>query len=258
MDHPMVQQQLAPYAESYAPAEPEFQFTPTQREKDFALLVASGAAPTEALSACGIVSEADTLNLPRAQLYRMATRLLSSEAVQERIDYYRILHNHNLSVTADRLRQELAAISFADIAEAFDPGTGQPHTNPHDIPRHLRAAIKEFYIDKDGVTRFKLHDKLKAAQMVGDLEGHFDEANKAKAPQVTINLAQQTNITTASEDDSRPVLALTSKSLSSDGNGNSFPSPEESWGSSSEAVDIYHNDNNNDNTQPQDLPECLL
>lgn len=259
MEHP----QIAPYAESYAPAEPEFKFTPSQREKDFAQLVASGAAPIEALSACGIISEDEAITSPRSSLYRMATRLLSSEAVQERIDYYRALHNHNLSVTADRLRQELAAISFADFAEAFDPGTGQPITKPRDIPRHLRAAVKEWYVDKDGVTRFKLHDKLKAMQMVGDLEGHFDEANRTKAPQVTVNLAHQTNVhpdtTISPEGDSpqdvenfshRDALVGFSPPLPascSSNNGN----VEAGESSSGEA------DGNHDKDSDAELPECL-
>lgn len=249
MDH----QQIAPYAESYAPARPEFQFTPTQREQDFAQLVAAGAAPIEALQACGIVTPEEAATFPRARLYRMATRLLSSEAVQERIDYYRQLHNHNISVTADRLRQELAAISFSDYAQLF-ASDGRPIINPHEVPRHIRAAVKEFYVDKDGVARFKLHDKLKAAQMVGDLEGHFDEANKSKAPQVTINLASQTNIhpdvTTASEDGSLPPI--TKNESINDGNGNYLLSPEKTGEPSSEAVDDQHEPS----TEP--LPECLL
>jgi hypothetical protein len=194
----MDNRQLAPYAESYAPTEPAFQFTPTQREIDFAQLVASGAAPVEALIACDIVPEEEANNTPRPLLYRMATRLLTSEAVQERIDYYRQLHNHNISVTADRLRQEAAAIAFADFAHTHTHD-GRPITNPHEIPRHIRAAIKEWYIDKDGVVRIKFHDKKWAMQMAGDLEGHFDEANRAKAPQVTVNLAQQVNHTPQSQ-----------------------------------------------------------
>ena len=36
--------------------------------------------------------------------------------------------------------------------------------------------------------KFKLTDSLKAMQMLGDLNGHFDESNRSKAPQVTVSL----------------------------------------------------------------------
>lgn len=185
--------QYAPATQNYAPAPPNpssptgFQYATTQREDDFAQLVASGANPVEALKFTSLVTPEELKTATQATLYRLATRLLNSAAIQERIDYYALLHKQSMSLTVERLQQELAAVSYADIADAFSTD-GVPHTNPHDIPRHMRAAIKEFFVDKDGIVRFKLHDKLKAAQMLGDLSGHFNEAHQAKAPQVLVNL----------------------------------------------------------------------
>ena len=176
-------QQFSPPMQSYIPP-PEFEFVPTQREIDFAQLVASGASPAEAVLAARIVREED--NPDQKALYKMASTLLKSRAVQERLDYYLTLHKHSMAVTADRIRQEGAAIAFSDISEAFRED-GTPILNPHEIPRHHRAAIKEFLHDEKGNVKVKYYDKINAMKMVGDMEGLFDEANRAKAP--TINIA---------------------------------------------------------------------
>lgn len=177
---------FSPPAVSYMPA-PKFKYAPKQTEIDFAQLIATGADPVEAIVFSGIVTQEGADRLGRGELYRMASRLIRMEAVQERIDFFRQLHKSSMSVTVERMLQELAGMAFSDIADSYQLN-GRPHTNPHDIPRYARAAIKEFYIDKDGVVRIKLHDKLKAQQLIGDLEGYFNEAHRAKAPQVTVNL----------------------------------------------------------------------
>lgn len=179
--------QFSPLAESYI-QQPKFKYAPRPREIDFAQLIASGGAPVESLIHSAIISASDASLLSRKELYEMATRLLSSEAIQERIDHFTALHRASMEVTADRIRQEGAAIAFSDPALMQHPD-GTPITNLHDLPRYLRAAIKEFYIDNTGQPRYKLHDKLKAMQMIGDMEGHFNEAHKAKAPVVNVNLA---------------------------------------------------------------------
>ncbi len=207
---------LAPPVENYVPI-PKFKYAPNQREIDFAQIVAAGGDLVEALSISSLVTPSESKAATREQLYAMGTRLLSNPAVQERIDYYLQLHKASMNVSAARIQQELAAVSFADFALAFydedgpivsqrnpyyDPDTpgskefedkpsykaGDPITNPHDLPRHLRAAIKEFKIDKDGVVQVKYHDKLKAVHTLGEMEGHFDESNRAKAPQVNISI----------------------------------------------------------------------
>lgn len=190
---------FAPASESFLEP-PRFQYTPSIKEQDFAQLIACGGDPAESVLASQLVPMDQAEVLGRAHLYRIAANLLKSEAVQERITYFAYLHRNSMSVTADRVRQEAAAIAFADFALAYhkdliiDPDTdtitlpGAPITNPHDIPRHLRAAIKEWKVDKDGVVHIKYHDKVQALKMVGDMEGLFDEAYRAQAPQVTVTL----------------------------------------------------------------------
>jgi hypothetical protein len=143
----------------------------------------------------------------------MGTRLLSSPAIQERIDYFLVLHRASMAVSVERLQQELSSVAFSDFALLYHPvdgplvpdpfhpiddpspprlipsyRAGDPIRNPHDLPRHLRAAIKEWGYDKDGCLKAKLHDKLKAGQMLGDLQGYFAEADRAKAPQINISI----------------------------------------------------------------------
>lgn len=180
-------QQLAPAIEVYAP-QPRFKYAPPQRQIDFAQLIAAGAAPVDALIEAHIVPPHDAETTPQKVLYKMAATLLRTEAVQERIDHFVVLHKLGMESTVERIKQEAASMAFSDFALSTDPDTGDPITNPHELPRHFRAAVKEFYIDANGNHRYKFHDKIRALQMLGDLEGHFDESNRSKAPVVNINL----------------------------------------------------------------------
>ena len=207
---------FAPRAENYMP-EPKFKYAPNQKQIDFAQIIASGGDLVEALSISSLITSQEKEAASRAQLYAMGTRLLSNDAIQERIDYYLMLHKASMNVSVERIQQELASCSFADFAQVFhdtdgpivskrnpyydseNPGSkefteepewraGDPIRNPHHIPRHVRASIKEFHIDKDGIVKIKFHDKIKAVKTLGEMEGHFDEANRAKAPQINVSI----------------------------------------------------------------------
>jgi hypothetical protein len=207
---------FAPRAENYLP-EPKFKYAPNQKQIDFAQIIASGGDLVDALSISSLITAQEKEVASRSQLYAMGTRLLSNPAVQERIDYYLLLHKASMSISAERIQQELAAVSFSDFAQVHhkedgplverknlyhdpeDPNSketftepewraGDPIRNPHHIPRHVRAAIKEFHIDKDGIVKVKFHDKLKAKKMLAEMEGYMDESNRAKAPNINISI----------------------------------------------------------------------
>jgi hypothetical protein len=207
---------FAPIAENYLPA-PRFKYAPNQKQTDFAQIVAAGGDLTEALAISSLITSQEKENTSRDRLYAMACRLLNNPAIQERLEYYIMLHKAGMNISAERIRQELAACSFSDFAKVFhtkDGPTvrqlrlyppegasgddlyetvyewkaGDPITNPHHIPRYIRAAIQSFHIDKDGIVKVKFYDKLKASRLLGDLEGHFDEANRAKAAQINISI----------------------------------------------------------------------
>lgn len=178
---------FAPQAENYL-APPDFKFAATQRQTDFAQLIASGADMVDALLHSSMITSMEANTLARSRLYALAAKQLRLPAVQERVDYYRALHQHSMSVTRERIEQELAALAFSDFAEAFHPD-GAPYQNPHHIPRSLRAAIKEWSLDPLKGPKFKFHDKAVALKMLGELQGYFAEADRAKAPRVEINLS---------------------------------------------------------------------
>lgn len=210
-------EQFAPQTENYLP-EPKFRYTPSAREIDFAQMVASGADVGEALVVASLITEKERQAASSARIRRMAYKLLSTPAIQERLDYYLMLHKASMSITRERIQQEMASVAFSDFAQVFhkedgpmverpdifaepDPETGEyplklepeyragdPIRNPHHIPRHIRAAIKEWRFDKDGCLVCKFHDKLKAASMLAEMEGYMDEANRAKAPQINISI----------------------------------------------------------------------
>jgi hypothetical protein len=212
-----MESQFAPALEAYLPP-PKFKYAPDRREVDFAQLMAVRCDPVKALTLSNLVTEEEAQTRPRAQLYAMATRLLSTPAVQERLDYYLLLHQASMSISVERVEQELAAVAFSDFAQLFhksdgptvtrpdqfsepDPETGrqplvsepawragEPIRNPHDLPRPLRAAIKEWRFDKDGCLVAKFHDKLSSIKLLSEMEGYLDEANRAKAPQINISI----------------------------------------------------------------------
>lgn len=192
---------LSPTVSNYLEAQQtsvSFVYPVTQKENDFAMLYASRFEAVAALARAALITHeeealAHTDAKVHSRLLLFATRLLNNPGVQERIRHYTPYHQASLAITVDRALQELASIAHSDPADLFHP-TGAPITNPHDMPRYARAAIKEFKIDKDGVVHTKFHDKLKALQMEGDYLGMFNEANQSKAPQVTVNLQNNTNV----------------------------------------------------------------
>lgn len=203
--------QFAPPTESYIPP-PAFEFSATQKETDFAQFISIGTLDGEALLRASIITTKEFNELPEDTLLRMAYKLKRSKGVSERIRYFRILHTSSMSTTLDRMKQEASAITYADFSLLFDD-EGVPYRNPHDIPRHVRAAIKEWSWDEKGNMRFKFHDKMKSMQMLGDLEGHFDKAHAAKAPQINITLgdggeAPKTIDVTPTTDDTTPTPNL--------------------------------------------------
>jgi len=201
--HIMDNLQFAPQTESYMPV-PDFKYSPRQREVDFAQLIAAGGDRVGSLIKAAIIPLSESNKLSQPELYALACNLLRSEAVQERVDHFSILHKASMTTSAERIKQELAAIAFVDPSlvqedhTTRDPDTDVETTSTREVrdlrtlPRYVRAAIKEFYVDRDGIPRYKFHDKLKSIQMIADLEGLFNDANAAKAPQVTFNLGGST------------------------------------------------------------------
>lgn len=178
-------EQFAPPVESYLPTK-RFEYTLSQKEKDFAQLVAVGSTPAEAIVLAGILREDDPTLTP-SDYYLAAARLLKLPSIQERIAHYRDIHRQSMAISAERILQESAAMAFSDPASLFETD-GRPIRNIHQVPRHARAAIKEWGFTKDGEFKFKLYDKNKPLEFIADIEGITAEANRAKAPQINISI----------------------------------------------------------------------
>lgn len=108
-----------------------------------------------------------------------------------------------LDVTADRVRQEIAAVAMADLRDVTEWGVrkvkigfdadgkrlppdqimdavtvievDEPHIRPVDsdeLPAHIAAAVSEVSLGKDGF-KVKMHSKLQALDMLSKMLGYY-------------------------------------------------------------------------------------
>lgn len=118
-----------------------------------------------------------------------AHRVLKNPKVARRIDELRAPALQANEMTVERTIRETACVSFSDPAELFDDdGNLIPI---HKLPRHIRAAIASFKLDKDTgqVTEIKLWDKNsgldKSMKHLGLFERHNQQKPAALAFEVT-------------------------------------------------------------------------
>lgn len=185
---------FAPATENYAPA-PKFRFSIGEKEDNFAQLVATGLTPTQAYVESRLAGQnpfqpSSALPAPKqspTHVYHAAARLYASEAIQERIEYYQVLHRQSMAVTIERLQQELVAQAFFDPATLFNED-GTPITNLHNVPRYARAALHSWEFNDKGEFKWKAKDSAKAQKMLGDILGVFNEAYEAQRSEINISL----------------------------------------------------------------------
>lgn len=185
---------FAPTTESYTPT-PNFKFTIGEKEDNFAQLVATGMTPAQAYMESRLAGQtpflpSSAIPAPKQSsfnLYQAAARLYASEAIQERIAYYQVLHRQSMAVTIERFQQELVAQAFFDPATLFHED-GTPITNMHNIPRYARAALHSWEFNDKGEFKWKCKDSQKALKMLGDILGVFNEAYEAQRSEINISL----------------------------------------------------------------------
>lgn len=129
-----------------------------------------------------------------------AYRLLQTERVQERMDYYHDLQRARLDIRDDRLMAEVAAIGFSDPIDFFSEDGKL--LDVHQMPKHARVAISSIEINttedlqEDGTTRIKtkariqLWNKLKALDLAARVKGMYHDPSKADAPRVIIDMRE--------------------------------------------------------------------
>lgn len=122
---------------------------------------------------------------------QQGSRLLSNVNVASRLAVKQQKLADKYEVTAERVVRELALIGFANMLDYIKPDTeGSAFVDLSELDRDRAAAISEFTVDttsspsdKDGgdrrtivKTRFKLHSKQGALELLGKHLGLFESA----------------------------------------------------------------------------------
>jgi phage terminase small subunit len=106
------------------------------------------------------------------------SRLLTNVKVQEEIQRRQVKLQNKLEITQERVIEELAAIAFAngtDFVTVTD--TGLLDIKPtHKVPKEKLPAIAGLKYNQMGV-EIKLHDKVRALELLGKHLGVFDSNN---------------------------------------------------------------------------------
>jgi phage terminase small subunit len=141
-----------------------------------------------------------------------AHRLLANPAIQERIAALQAERAARTAVTADKVLAEAGRIAFAKLTDVVRWGTREisvgfdadgkrlspqdlgdaamvhtemaPYVEPvdsDDLPEHVRAAISEVKLTKDGLT-FKMHGKTEALNLAGRHLGMFIDRHEHSGP----------------------------------------------------------------------------
>ena len=168
---------------------PVFQYTPTTPEILFARYFAlSGDLYNAYLQANLPTKATDT----KASITAKSSRLLATERVQERYQYFRQLIETKMDCREDRVVAELSALAFADPADFYDPATGKL-LPINKIPPHARAAIKTYDPENNELQLYDKNATLKTVVAIKNMDGDNKEA---QAPKIVIGagmaqLAQQ-------------------------------------------------------------------
>lgn len=108
--------------------------------------------------------------------YSIGQRLLKNVEIQEAIQQIQNKMQNRLEITQERVLEELAAIAFAkgtDFAQVDECGTVEIIPTS-DLSEEKKKAIASIKQGPYGLTEIKLHDKLRALEMLGRHLGVFD------------------------------------------------------------------------------------
>jgi phage terminase small subunit len=128
---------------------------------------------------------------------QQGARLLSKVDIAARVQFFKAQRVERTEISVDRVVRELAKIAFASVRQmiAVDPN-GQPQidlTNtPHGALDALAEVSTETVLETEGSgkdrksrpirkTRIKLHDKIRALQLLGEHTGAFKQGKNDSA-----------------------------------------------------------------------------
>lgn len=109
-----------------------------------------------------------------------STRLLASPQVRAAVDARIAERRAAHELEAERVIVELSRIAFSDARELMTWGPdGMCLRDSADVPDDAAASVAEVSVQKAG-TRLKLHDKVKALELLGKHFGLFADRLKAE------------------------------------------------------------------------------
>jgi len=133
---------------------------------------------------------------------QLASQVLQRPHVAERVDYYKAMMAAKLDIRAERITAEFAALAFVDPIDVFDIKDGVVTVKDLDqIPPWARRAImsvkskRTVNLSESGdeyettEIEVKFHPKTAALTKLAEIKNMFKESNKAKAPQVHLDLS---------------------------------------------------------------------
>jgi phage terminase small subunit len=112
---------------------------------------------------------------------RLIKRSLVTDEIQENLKG----QVEKIDVNVQRILEEIAAIAFADIRTVMSwTDTGVAFVDSNKIPEGVSRAISEIsetVTDSGGTRKLKMHDKLKALELLGRYAGMFKETIEVTA-----------------------------------------------------------------------------
>lgn len=116
-----------------------------------------------------------------------AAKLLTNSNIQEYIQHLIALRSERTQITADKVIAEIAKVAFHNAEDFYDDEGLKPLS---ELSSEAKAAIssyqtKRIKIGKDehvDVPIMKVHDKMKALELLGKHVGAFEKDNQQKQP----------------------------------------------------------------------------
>lgn len=128
------------------------------------------------------------------------SRLLTNAKVQNYVQHIKDQRSKRLEITADRIAAELSKIAFSDVRNIFGPdGQLIPIKQIDDETAGAISSVKSYenkVSDQEdgeqvvqGINReVKMHDKMKALELLGKHMGFFERDNDQKKPVINTGL----------------------------------------------------------------------
>lgn len=118
-------------------------------------------------------------------------RLLRKAEIQEALRNAREAQERRTEITADRVLQELAHVAFANTTDFVKLSGGRVFlTDTDDLSRDQTAALSTIKEGRDGV-EVRLHDKIRALELLGKHLGIFEKPEEQDAGGVKVSLAPE-------------------------------------------------------------------